>query len=128
VALDLCYLERSGASALVSLAELERRPLTPVFRDRIRYVRSHALALVTADQTSWGGWTWRGQQRLAAAHRLLGDSPPPPLPTPAHSYRDCGGAIESYPPDPAPAPTPAADPIANAVAANTPPLTGAPSR
>lgn len=128
VALDLCYLERSGASALVSLAELERRPLPPAFLDRVRYVRAGAMAALIADQADWRGWTWRGQQRLAAARRLLGDSPPPPLPIPPRSYRDCGGAIEAYPPDPAPAPTPATDPIANAAAANTPPLTGAPSR
>ncbi|NYT41490.1 DUF4173 domain-containing protein [Sphingomonas sp. R-74633] len=134
VELDLCYLSYSGTSALLSLVELERRPLTPAFRDRVRYVRNLQFDALTQAQSDWRRWTWRGANRLAAARRLLGANPPLPAPLPPKAYRNCDGTI-GFPeppvettPSPKPAARTAEDPVANAVANTTPPLTGTPSR
>jgi len=134
VELDLCYLSSNGASSLLSLIELERRPIAPGFRDRVRYVRDLKLRLLADAQADWRSWTWRGAQRLSTARRLLGPNPPLPAALPPHAYRTCAGEIAFPEPDPtppateaeaAPAPT---DPVAHAVSNATPPLTGAPSR
>ncbi|MEP9358786.1 DUF4173 domain-containing protein [Sphingomonas sp. KR3-1] len=134
VALDICYLSRSGSAALASLIELERRPLAPAFRDRVRYVRDFAFQRLAADQADWHSWTWRGAQRLAVARRLLGAHPPMPASLPPRAFRDCDGTIIVEPaPIAAPTPPPVAapatpNPVANAIADTTPPLTGTPAR
>lgn len=134
VELDLCYLSRSGSSSLLSLIALERHPLAPAFRDRVRYVRDQEFRRLANAQAGWRGWTWRGARRLAAARQLLGANPPAPAPLPPRAFRDCDGAIVvepapiAPPPDSAAAERAAGDPIANAVANTTPPLTGAPQR
>jgi len=129
VELDLCYLSRTGPSSLLSLIELERRPLPSKFRDRVRYVRAAAMAALVHRQADWHGWTWRNQRRLDAARRLLGANPPAPVATWPGTHRECDGWIRDDPaPDPMPAATSDSDPVAQAVATTTPPLTGAPSR
>jgi hypothetical protein len=61
-----------GDSALVALSELQQRPLTPAFRDRLSRVRNGALTLVAERQGDWRGWTWRGARRLKRARALGG--------------------------------------------------------
>lgn len=136
--LDLCYLAQNGDSSLLSLIDLERRPLSPVLRDQLRQVRGQLLADLSRRQANWRSWTWRGSYRLAEAHRLLGPNPPAEAPTPSGMARDCGGALYTLPADPNATPTPEPTPtqaaratddaVANAVANTTPPLTGTPSR
>jgi len=129
VELDLCYLSWTGPSSLLSLIELERRPLPPKFRDRVRYVRAEAMETLTYHQTDWRSWTWRNQRRLDTARRLLGANPPSPAATWPGTHRECDGWIRDDPaPEPAPSVTSESDPVANAVATTTPPLTGTPSR
>jgi hypothetical protein len=133
VALDLCYLSMSGSSSLLSLVELERQPLSPAFRDRVRYVRDLKLGQLSDSQANWRSWTWRGARRLATAQRLLGPNPAMPSPAPTGSLRNCDGSFYRVPtPTPAPPPTVApdstGDAVANAVATTTPPLTGTPTR
>ncbi|MDH4742580.1 DUF4173 domain-containing protein [Sphingomonas sp. CBMAI 2297] len=131
VALDLCYLAQTGPAALLSLVALERRPLPPGFRDRVRHVRAQVMADLARRQADWRSWTWRGRYRLETARHLLGPNPPAaatPLPG---MERDCDGTlhpIAAEQPTPGPAAAPAGDPIADAVENTTPPLTGAPSR
>jgi len=99
-ALDLCYLNTLGASALVPLSELETRPLAPAFRDRVAWVREKALTDLTVRQGHWRGWTWRGQRRLDRANAIR----------PGHGAlagfltgeRDCDGEPEARPATPAP--------------------------
>jgi hypothetical protein len=135
--LDLCYLSRNGDSSLLSLIELERRPLSPVLRDQVRHVRGQLMADLARRQASWRSWTWRGSHRLTEARRLLGPNPPAAAPVPAGMTRDCGGALQSVPAEPAATAAPpasgaaerAADTaVADAIANTTPPLTGTPSR
>jgi hypothetical protein len=95
-ALDLCYLNRLGSSALVSLVELERRPIHPALRDRVRWVRSETMAELSAGQGDWRQWTWRGARRLAAAQAQLGPRPLSALPT--RHGRECDGSISPPPP------------------------------
>jgi hypothetical protein len=67
-ALDLCYLASvSPSSILEPLGDLERRPLSAAFRDRVSWVRSEALNHVEAGQADWRSWTWRNQRRLDRA-------------------------------------------------------------
>jgi hypothetical protein len=98
--LDLCYLDRLGASALLPLIELEQRAGGPILRDRATHLRSEAMIRLEEEQAEWHGWTWRNARRLAAAHAALGDHPP--LPRQTEYGRDCGGV-----PTPAPATPPA---------------------
>jgi hypothetical protein len=95
--LDLCYLAGLGPSALLPLAELERRAGGPLLRDRVTYLRAEALRRLERDQADWHSWTWRNARRLAAARALLGDRPP--LPRAVPYGRNCDGA-----PFPPPAP------------------------
>jgi len=66
-ALDLCYLNQLGPSALLPLVEIESRPLPAELRARVVWVRSSILAQTAAAQADWHGWTLRNRQRLAAA-------------------------------------------------------------
>jgi hypothetical protein len=114
--LDLCYLNGLGASALVSLVELEQRPLTPRFRDRITYVRQQVLKRTLADQDS-GWWTWRNARRLDQVNRIMVGKPWPKPIIREGWRRGCDGQLIAPPPPPPPAsspvelPTPQAQPL-----------------
>jgi hypothetical protein len=99
VALDLCYLA-NGSSPLLPLIALERGPLPPKFRDRLRFVRNEAMTQLAAGQADWHSWTVRGAMRLAAARSALGAHPAMPTPLATGQYRDCGGWIHNPTPDP----------------------------
>ena len=88
-ALDLCYLQQLGPSALLSLVELESRPLPPATRDRAAWVRNLILDDLEPAQSDWRGWTWRNARRLGEAHRLAAERR---LPRAAAERRPCGGA------------------------------------
>ena len=70
-ALDLCYLNGLGPSALLPLVELESRPLPAELRARVVWVRSRILADLAAAQADWHGWTLRNHSRLAAANAAI---------------------------------------------------------
>lgn len=71
--LDLCYLHQMGASALLPLIELEGRPLPPVVRERVTWLRNGIMDRLEARQARWDGWTWRGARRLDAARRAIAE-------------------------------------------------------
>lgn len=89
--LDLCYLDRLGASALLPLADLERRAGGPILSDRVRYLRRKAQADLTSAQGDWHSWTWRGARRLAAVQAIVGNDAVPVRAAPAGRF--CGGGI-----------------------------------
>ncbi|CAN5139804.1 DUF4173 domain-containing protein [soil metagenome] len=98
--LDVCYLNRLGPSALVSLAELERRPISPELADRVAWAREGALIDLRARQSDGHGWTARGALRLARVEVLERERP---LGMPVHE-RECDGRPLAMPMPPEPAP------------------------
>ncbi|MET0272772.1 MAG: DUF4173 domain-containing protein [Phenylobacterium sp.] len=96
--LDLCYLRDLDGAAVVSLAELERRPLTPELRDRVAFVRRTEVADMTRRQADGLGWRWRDARRLARVRALTGEAParPPSL------GRECDGTLKPLTPTPQP--------------------------
>ena len=105
VALDLCYLNDQGGSALLPLLTLEARSgLRQPFRERVQSVRMRLFHRLDADQRE--GWTLLGQRRLEEA-RLIVAERGPILSTPGK--RDCAGVLIP-PPELAPLPpAPASD-------------------
>ena len=101
VELDLGYLRRMGAPALVSLVDLERRADDPIFRDRVAAVRAAVLAEVRGRQAGWRGWTWRDARRLDKVAALAADHP---LLRPRPGRRDWDGALLPPPPPSNPLP------------------------
>ncbi|QGP81203.1 DUF4153 domain-containing protein [Sphingobium sp. CAP-1] len=100
VALDLCYMNELGDSAVLPLLALEQRPdLHPVFRERVQATRIRSVDRLEADQFRY--WSLLGQQRLDEARGMLAQVRPVAL-TPGD--RDCTGGLIP-PPDPAPAAT-----------------------
>jgi hypothetical protein len=97
VALDLCYMRNLSGGAIVSLAELEQRPLTPGFRDRVAYTRRLLTADLARSQAAWRGWRWRDARRLQRVRALTREAPV----APDSRGRDCQGL---YTPPPAPRP------------------------
>ncbi|KQN04245.1 hypothetical protein ASE85_20840 [Sphingobium sp. Leaf26] len=96
VALDLCYLDGLGDSALLPLLELEQHPnLAPVFRERVQAVLARRLYELAAGQQR--GWTLLGQRRLTDAQRIMAERAPVGL-TPG--ARGCNGALIPPPPPP----------------------------
>jgi hypothetical protein len=99
-ALDLCYLNELGSSALLPLIELERRPIPAELRERVTWLRVRTMDALAANQADWHGWTLRGAGRLAAARALAGPRPP--------NYRSgdrlCDGRPVPPPPKPLTAP------------------------
>ena len=91
--LDLCYLHRLGAPALLPLIELERRPIPAELHDRVVAVRSALLDRLISGQSHWWSWTPHGAIRLNRARVLLGPAPTRPAPLPNGSYRKCDGGI-----------------------------------
>lgn len=116
-ALDLCYLNELGSSALLPLIELERRPIPPELRERVTWLRVRTMDALAANQADWHGWSLRGAGRLAAARALAGPRPrnyhsgdrqcdgrplPPPPRTPARETSPAGADTNTeLPPDPA---------------------------
>jgi len=94
-AIDLCYLDQLGESALLPLIELEPRIEDAEIRDRVTALRHKRMIELVVQQRDWHSWTWRGARRLAVAQAMLG--PKPVLPKPA-DFRYCGGMIPA--PDP----------------------------
>jgi hypothetical protein len=72
-ALDLCYMNRLGASALVSLAELESRPLPAELRERAAWLRNLILDELEPAQSDWRGWTFRNHRRLARTRAIMAE-------------------------------------------------------
>ena len=103
-ALDLCYLNRMGDSALLPLIELESRRLPPELRDRVVSVRAGLVDRLEWQQAG-SGWDWRGARRLATARTLIAARKLPGSPA---GERLCDGRLlkrlEVAPPAPAPAP------------------------
>ena len=104
-ALDVCYLNDLGPSALVSLIELERGSTSPELIDRVAWVRERALIDLRAQQADWRGWTVRDALRLERVRAFKRERP---LVHSAPAYqRDCDGRpIAPPPPEPAPPPSP----------------------
>ncbi|HZG08922.1 MAG TPA: DUF4173 domain-containing protein [Allosphingosinicella sp.] len=86
--LDLCYLNRLGASALLPMIELESRPIGPVLRARVAWSRGVQYRALEAEQADWRRWTFRGHRRLAEARRLIAERRLPPAP---QDERGCNG-------------------------------------
>jgi hypothetical protein len=76
VALDVCYLDRLDGAAVVSLAELEQRLLSPEFRARVEWTRRVETAALVKRQADWRGWRWRDARRLARVRELAGPDRP----------------------------------------------------
>lgn len=98
-ALDLCYLNQLGSSALTALVELEQRPgLKPDFAQRLAWVR-HDILVQTQVSLGGRGWTWRNQRRMEQIAGMLGGRPLPAPPARGPYGRNCDGS-----PVPPPAP------------------------
>lgn len=113
-ALDLCYLDQLGGSALLPLLTLENhRGLQPAFRERVQVVRMRAydalLEQQHGDSALLGTWRLRQASRIPQSVRpvTLHDGP-----------RDCDGAL--LPPPPQVEVTPLPAPIVTPVPAATP--------
>jgi len=102
-AIDLCYLNTLGPSALLPLIELESRPLPTELRKRVAWLRAQKFDELTRIQADWHGWTWRGARRLAAARAQIEARH---LGRPAGGTRQCDG--RPFPPPPPPPPPPPA--------------------
>jgi hypothetical protein len=67
-AIDLCYLQARGSSAVVALSELTVAPMSPELHNTAATVRSAVLGdLIMRQEQQWWRWTWRGQRRLERA-------------------------------------------------------------
>jgi len=96
-ALDLCYLNNLGPSALLPLIELEGGRIPAELRDRVAWLRTRTIDRLARDQADWHGWTWRGARRLDAANARVAA-----LRLPRHrgEGRQCDG--RPFPPPPPP--------------------------
>ncbi|MGA0607025.1 DUF4173 domain-containing protein [Phenylobacterium sp. VNQ135] len=87
VELDLCHLQSLNGAALVSLAQVEQRPLPAETLDRVRAKRAELRAALLRRQADWRSWRWRDARRLARNESLPGRPP-----APAPYGRSCDGA------------------------------------
>lgn len=120
-ALDVCYLNGLGASALVPVTELEARLPKSDLRERLGWLRNERLDWLEADQADWHGWTWRNARRLAETREVIASNA---LPRRTAEQRECDAkpfAPESPPAAPVVVPGPTAPPPPPPA-----PLTGAP--
>ena len=78
VPLDLCYMRSFRGAAVVSLAELERRPIPDDLRRRVAAVRSELTADMIRAQSDWRGWRFRDARRLARLQAMGTASVKPP--------------------------------------------------
>jgi hypothetical protein len=99
--LDVCYLNRLGPSALVSLFEAGRRSTSPELTDRVAWVRERAVIQVRAQQADWRAWTPRDALRLERVRVLEREQPPAYS---ARTYpRECDGRpVVPAAPEPSP--------------------------
>jgi hypothetical protein len=74
-AFDLCYVAGLNGAALVSLAELEQRPLAPVLKDAVRTHRQVIRTRLLRQQADWRAWRWRDARRLARDAALPAAAP-----------------------------------------------------
>ena len=121
-ALDLCYLDQLGSSAVLPLIALEsRRDLPIAFRERVQSVRMQAYDALRKRHNSQGALldAWR----LRRADELLQRLRPVPL---GEGERGCDGAL-LLPPVPQVAPPPPT-PALPAMPVPSPALTGASRR
>ena len=86
--IDLCYLHRMGAPALLPLIEFEQRPLPPELRHRVQFVRGQILDAMILRQSRWWSWTPHDAMRLSRARMLLGPNAPR-----IGGPRDCDGHV-----------------------------------
>jgi hypothetical protein len=75
-------------AAVVSLAKLEERPLTPEFRDRVAWTRRLETADMADRQKDWRSWRWRDARRLSQVEALTGAELRSP---PRREERTCQG-------------------------------------
>lgn len=113
--LDLGYLRQLGPSALVALARLEAQPLSPVFRERVSFIRRDIQGDMEKSQQVNFGWTWRSARRLGTAGAILAGAapvivregertwdgwlvppPPPPVP-PVITFPEKGPVLPAVP-------------------------------
>jgi len=120
-ALDLCYLDRLGGSAAVSLVRLERISAPGLPSEQIAALREGVVEDLRAEQSDWRSWSLRGALRLARIEALQAGRPVASSAW-APDDRGCGGrplhvadggseggSVQAPPP---PAPEPAASPTA----------------
>lgn len=74
-ALDLYYLQRLDASALVPLVVLEQRALPARMADKVTWLRWTALTEAQERQADWRSWTWRNARRLQKAEAIRNGRP-----------------------------------------------------
>lgn len=70
-ALDVCYLQALGPSALLPLLELEQQKLRPDLRTRAVAVQVQDLQVLRSRQLQWRRWTWQGARQLDGAEQIL---------------------------------------------------------
>jgi hypothetical protein len=86
--LDLCYLNELKGSALLSLVELEQRPLSEPLHSQVRSVRNYVMQRM-AHQSVDGGWSLALDYRLDKARRIVG-----PETADHDSERPCYGSYD----------------------------------
>lgn len=94
VALDLAYIGRLSGAGVVSLAELEQRPLDPVFRCKLSRTRRWEMAWMSVRQADWRAWRWRDARRLRRVETLTGERP---MSVRAAGRLTCPGDVPSRP-------------------------------
>jgi Domain of unknown function (DUF4173) len=98
-ALDLCYLQHLGPSALVALVDLEAKAkLDANLSERVAWVRGEILAQ-TIESQSGGAWTWRNARRLAEVQAHAAQTPLKTV-SDGRYGRDCDGSLLPPPPQP----------------------------
>jgi hypothetical protein len=88
--LDICYLGRLGASALLPMIELEGRTRNPILRERVGWARIAAMKALAERQSDWRGWTVRGALRLSKAREAAERRRLPPA---YGGWRACAGPV-----------------------------------
>ncbi|PZU47358.1 MAG: DUF4173 domain-containing protein [Sphingomonas sp.] len=87
--LDLCYLNRLGASSLRPMAHMAEAAGKGAFEDRVRFVWSEVHQRTIREQQSVY-WSFRNQRRLDA---VKGVQVALPAPLPPGAWRGCDGEI-----------------------------------
>lgn len=72
-ALDLCYLNGLGSSALLPILELEGRTSNADLKQRLAWSRNAIMDRMEPVLADWHGWTWRDDRRMREAERLIAE-------------------------------------------------------